>query len=178
MTAPDQTPTAETAQPPTLEALMASAWLTVCGGGGEPPTGLITHLAGAVGAHLRYEIDRTNAEATTAMRHEANVLRAALDRLRRAVREQLADAVNEEQLDVDLANGMLEHFGLPQLQRMWQVRTGLAFQVEVSACAEEDAFDAAADALRAALEGCGYPIDWDARCDDEATAGDLDPDGR
>ncbi len=177
MTAPDQPPTAETVLPPTLEAILASAWLTLCGNS-EPPPGLISHLAGAVGAHLRHEIDRTRAEASTAAHHEANGARAALDRLRRAVREQLAGAVGEEQLDVDLANSMLEHFGLPQLQRMWHVRMGLVFQVEVSACAEEDAFDAAAHTLRGALEGCGFPIDWGARCDDEATAGDLDPDGR
>jgi hypothetical protein len=38
-----------------------------------------------------------------------------LQRLRRLIREQLAGAVLEDRLDIDLANGMLTGCGLPEL---------------------------------------------------------------
>jgi hypothetical protein len=103
-----------------------------------------------------------------------------LQRLRRLIREQLTDAVAEDRLDVDAANGMLEVFGLAALPRRWQVRLSLTFICQVSATGQDEAYDAAEEAIEAALKTtiAGEPvdIDWDDRQHHHATPGDLDPD--
>ncbi|HEX8628714.1 MAG TPA: hypothetical protein VF755_11140 [Catenuloplanes sp.] len=102
-----------------------------------------------------------------------------LRRLRRLIRQQLAGAVTEERLDIDLANGILDTVGLPNLQRIWTVRIGLPFVCEVSAASHDDAFDAAEDQIEAALTNAGIPmdVDWERRERDEATPGLIDHHG-
>jgi len=99
-----------------------------------------------------------------------------LARLRRLVREQLAGAVVEDRLDLDLANGMLATFGLPELPRRWTVRLGLTFTCEVTAATRHEAFDTAEDAIEAAVlhADCPIDIDYDSREHVHATAGDID----
>ncbi len=99
-----------------------------------------------------------------------------LQRLRRLIREQLAGAVGEDRLDIDLANGMLTVFGLPELPRRWTVRIGLTFVCEVTAGTDHEAFDTAEDAIAAAVTDAGCPIDvdWDSREQVYATPGDID----
>ncbi len=101
-----------------------------------------------------------------------------LQRLRRLIREQLAGAVGEDRLAIDLANGMLTVFGLPELPRRWTVRIGLTFVCEVTAGTDHDAFDTAEDAIAAAVTDAGCPIDvdWDGREHLHATAGGIDHD--
>jgi hypothetical protein len=88
-------------------------------------------------------------------RSEATELR----RLRRLIREQLAGAVIEDGLDIDLANGMLTVCGLPELPRRWTVRIGLTFVCEVTAGTDHDAFDTAEDAIAAAVNDAACPIE-------------------
>ena len=99
-----------------------------------------------------------------------------LRRLRRLIREQLAGAVGEDRLDINLANGMLTACGLPELPRSWTVRIGLTFVCEVTAGTDDDAFDAAEDAVAAAVTNAGCPIDvdWDSREQISADPGDID----
>lgn len=103
-----------------------------------------------------------------------------LRRLRRLIREQLADAVTEERLDIDHANGIPDAIGLPNLTRVWKVRVALPFVCEVTAASDAAAFDAAENAIEAALAHAGIPvdIDWEGRERDEALPGDIDHHGR
>lgn len=50
---------------------------------------------------------------------------AQLRRLRRLIGNHFAAAVTDHRLDIDLANDLLEAFGLPALPRRWRVRIGL-----------------------------------------------------
>jgi hypothetical protein len=99
-----------------------------------------------------------------------------LQRLRRLIREQFAAAVDEERLDIDLANSMLAVFGQPELPRRWTVRIGLTFVCEVTAGTAIDAFDTTQDAIVAAVTDapCPIDVDWDSREEVYATPGDID----
>lgn len=105
---------------------------------------------------------------------------AQLRRLRRLIGEQFAAEVNEGHLAIDVANGMLDVFGMPELPRRWQVRLGLPMVCEVAAARAVDAFDAAAAvierALRATVAGAFIDIEFDGREDLHATPGDVDAD--
>ncbi len=176
MTTPDTAPTAEPARPPTLQAVLVASWQSFCGSA-APPAGLIGHLAAAIDAYLQQSINRAREDAAVVARREAYATQAILDRLSRRIREQLAGAVTEEHLDVELANAILAYCGLPMLARRWQVRIGLPFVLEVSAASEEEAFETAEEAISNALrDDSGIEIDWDGREHDQATPGDLDPD--
>jgi hypothetical protein len=59
--------------------------------------------------------------------------------------------VADGHLDIDLANGMLQVFGLPEPARRWTVRVGLTVVCEVSATDSDEASDAAEDAVVASL---------------------------
>jgi hypothetical protein len=82
---------------------------------------------------------------------------SGLERLRRLIREQLAGAVDEDRLDIDLANGMLTVLGLPELPRRWAVRIGLTFTCEVTAGTDHEAFDTAEDAIADAVAEAACP---------------------
>jgi hypothetical protein len=99
-----------------------------------------------------------------------------LQRLRRLIREQFAAAVDEERLDIDVANGMLAVFGLPELPRRWRVRIGMTFVCEVTAGTAIEAFDTAQDAIAAEATDatCPIDVDWDSREEVYATPGDID----
>jgi hypothetical protein len=120
-----------------------------------------------------HTLDTAHADPNS-KRSEATELR----RLRRLIREQLAGAVIEDRLDIDLANGMLTVCGLPELPRRWTVRIGLTFVCEVTAGTDHDAYDTAEDAIAAAVSdaACPIDIDYDGREQIHATAGDIDTD--
>jgi hypothetical protein len=109
---------------------------------------------------------------------DSRAAKARLRRLRRLIGEQFAAAVTDDRLHIDLANGMLEAFGLPQLPRRWRVRIGLPMICEVTAAGDVDAYDAAAEAIenavRATVAGAVIDIDFDGREDLHATPGDVD----
>ena len=175
MTPPESPPTAEPTHPPTLEAVLVASWQSFADGTAPPP-GLIAHIAAAVKTHLRQILDPAREQASATARREAYATQTLLDRLSRRIREQLAGAVTEEHLDVELANAILESCALPALARMWQVRIGLPFVLEVSAACQEEAFEAAEDAISKALgTDHGIEIEWDGRQHDQATPADLDP---
>ncbi|HEX5514769.1 MAG TPA: hypothetical protein VFY81_10260, partial [Gammaproteobacteria bacterium] len=73
---------------------------------------------------------------------------------------------------------MLEVFGLPELPRRWSVRLSLPLTCEVTAGSEEEAFDAAENAICEALIASGVPIDPDwTDCEQQhATPGEVDHD--
>ena len=103
---------------------------------------------------------------------------AQVRRLHLLVGEQFGAAVSDDRLDIDVANGMLEVFGLPGLPRRWRVRIGLPMVCEVTAASELDAFDAAAEAIENAVHatgtGAAIDIDFDGREDLHAVSGEVD----
>ncbi len=111
---------------------------------------------------------------------QAQVLRlqTQLRRLHLLIGEQLAATVTDERLDIDVANGMLEVFGMPGLPRRWRVRISLPMVCEVTAASELDAFDAAAEAIEnavhATVTGAAIDIDFDGREDVHARSGEVD----
>jgi hypothetical protein len=88
---------------------------------------------------------------------------AQLRRLQAAIREQVADAVAAQALDLELANTMLANCGLPPLPARWRVRIGLVVTCAVTAGGEEDAYAAATEQVEEALLSGPVPIDvdWD-----------------
>ncbi len=114
------------------------------------------------------------AGAPTYVSHDARLLAA----LRHRIRVQLAGAVTDGRLDGDVANGILVACGLDELPRRYSVRLSLTFVGEVTAGTPEDAFDAAEDAITAALNRAPFPVevDIDARHDHHAAAGGIDHD--
>ena len=105
-------------------------------------------------------------------------LQAQLRRLHILVGDQFAAAVTDDRLDIDVANGMLEVFGMPGLPRRWRVRIGLPMVCGVTAASELDAFDAAAEAIENAVHGtvagAAIAIDFDGREDLPALPGEID----
>ncbi len=101
-----------------------------------------------------------------------------LQRLRRLIREQFADAVSADHLDADVANRMLAVFGLPELPRRWTVRVGLAFVVEITAGTSEEAYNAAEDAIAhpATYADCPIDVDFNSRVEVYAAAQGVDHD--
>jgi hypothetical protein len=128
-------------------------------------------------AQPRHDADREHPLAAS-LAGRADRAEAELDRLRRLVREQLAAAVAEQRLDIDLANGMLEVFGLPELPRRWTVRLSVTFVCEVTAGTDVEAFDTAEDAIADAVANatCSIDVDWDSREKVYATPGEIDHD--
>jgi hypothetical protein len=98
--------------------------------------------------------------------------------LRRLIREQLADAVSENRLDIDVANSLLEVFDLPAIPRRWDVTLTLTFTCEVTAEHREDAFETAGGLIEAALAQASGPVDinWETVGHDEDTPGQVDHD--
>jgi hypothetical protein len=123
--------------PASLEGLLTTAWKDA-GLPTEPPVGWLTRTATAINQwrDLDPDPDRPGAPAPEGRTYQE------LTRLRRLVREQLASAVAEGDLDIDLANGMLDVFGLPSLPRRFTVRLGLPIVCDVTAGSEEEAYDA------------------------------------
>ena len=105
-------------------------------------------------------------------------LQTVLRRLQFCIGEQFAAAVTDERLDIDVANGMLEAFGMPPLPRRWRVHISLPMVCEVTAASRDDAFDAAAEAVenavRATDAGAAIDIAFDTREDLHATPGEVD----
>lgn len=105
-------------------------------------------------------------------------LQAQLRRLHILIGDQFAAAVTDERIDIDVANGMLEVFGMPGLPRRWRVHIGLPMVCEVTAASELDAFDAAAEAIENAVHGtvagAAIAIDFDGREDLHARPGEID----
>jgi hypothetical protein len=99
-----------------------------------------------------------------------------LQRLRRLIREQLAGAVDEDRLDIDLANGMLAVLGLPELPRRWTIHIRLTFTCEVTAGTDHEAFDTAEDAIAGAVTeaDCPVAVDYDSREQVYATPHGID----
>ena len=105
-------------------------------------------------------------------------LRAVLRQLQLRIGEQFAAAVNDGNLDIEVANSMLESFGMPMLPRRWRVHLSLPMVCEVTAATAEDAFDVAAEvienAVRATDAGAAIDITFDTREDHRAAPGEVD----
>jgi hypothetical protein len=168
---PPQTP-----QPASLEGILAAAW-TQASGPTPPPIGWLTRTAAAITAHLQLDLDQAReaiAIATVPDTRDAQ----ALAHLRHQVRQRLADAVAQGNLDGELANEMLDQFGLPLLRRLYQVRIGVTIKVEVSATDEDDAYDLAEDAIEEALlHADRIELTHEDGERIHATAGEFDDDG-
>lgn len=120
----------------------------------------------------------TGDQPTDAARSEGSAAPAQLRRLRGLIGEQFAATVTDGRLDIDLANGMLEVFGLPPLPRRWRVRIGLPVICEVTAATDVDAYDTAAEAIENAVHattaGDAIHIEFDCREDLQVTPGEVD----
>lgn len=105
-------------------------------------------------------------------------LRAVLRQLQLRIGEQFAAAVNDGRLDIEVANSMLESFGMPMLPRRWRVHLSLPMVCEVTAATADDAFDVAAEvienAVRATDAGAAIDITFDTREEHRATPGEVD----
>ena len=98
---------------------------------------------------------------------------AAVAQLRQHTREQLAVAVDREDLDVDVANGILTALGLTQLPRRWKVRLSLTVTVTVTAIDQDQAYDTAVDLATDGLDAVGVSTIHDRIDYDAAQAGDI-----
>jgi hypothetical protein len=162
----------QASQPASLEGILSAAWTQACGPT-APPTGWLTRTAAAITEHLRTD-QTVHAASTTTVSEPMR----QLIRLRRQVREQLAGAVTQGDLDGELANSMLEQFDLPLLTRTYQVRIGVLVTVEVSATGDDDAYDLAEDAIEEALRhASGIELSREGGERIEAIAGAFDDDG-
>lgn len=105
-------------------------------------------------------------------------LETVLRRLQLRIGEQFAAAVTDDRLNIDVANGMLEAFGMPPLPRRLRVHTCVPMICDVTAATRDDAFDAAAEAVENAVHatdaGAGIDIAFDTREDLHATPGEVD----
>lgn len=109
----------------------------------------------------------TRADAAAGLEHQhSNVERRAaaeLVRLRRLIRAQFLDAVQDESLDLELANGMLAVFGMQPVPQRFVVRLNVAVRCEVSGGGEDDAYETAARQIEEALTAHELPLQllWD-----------------
>jgi hypothetical protein len=164
MTSPATTPPEQ----PTLESVLRRSWEAFHPS--QPaPLGWLTHTTSQVMTYLR---DVT----TPPPRRDAAGCADGLTRFRQHVREALADAVSQDDIDIDAATAILEELDLPLLPRRWQVRLALPLLIEVTATSREDAFDTAEAAIETALADLTVSIEWDGHGRDDATAGELDTD--
>jgi hypothetical protein len=101
-----------------------------------------------------------------------------LQHLRRLIREQLAGAVSENRLDIDVANAILDVLSLPAIPRQWDVTLTLTFTCEVTAENRKEAFEQAGGIIESGLRHASGPVDihWETVEHNQAMPGQVDHD--
>ncbi|WP_433388649.1 hypothetical protein [Micromonospora sp. KLBMP9576] len=158
------TPENHEPRPTSLETVLRDAW-DAFHPGQPAPLGWLTHTTVRIHEHLR-----TKQSAPPAANDEQSLA------LRRQVWQTLRDAAAENDIDPDAADRILHALDLPGLPRRWQVRLTLPVTIEVTATSQDDAVEAAEDAIDAALSGTSHDtyLDWDNTARDAAAPGDID----
>ncbi|GGJ89878.1 hypothetical protein GCM10010123_19620 [Pilimelia anulata] len=70
-------------------------------------------------------------------------LQTRVNQLTRTIQAQLRDGVAEDNIDLELAQGILDACSLPRLRHHYTVRVQVVFEVDVTAEGNDDAEDAA-----------------------------------
>ncbi|MFV2114214.1 hypothetical protein ACFHW0_18000 [Micromonospora sp. LOL_025] len=163
------TPDTHEQQPTSLEAVLRDAW-DAFHPGQPAPLGWLTHTAARIHDHLHAQQPAPTVTTPPAVIDDQSAA------LRRHVWQTLRDAAAEDHIDPDAADRILHALELPGLPRHWQVRLTLPLMIEVTATSQDDAVEAAEDAIDAALTGTSHDIhlDWDNTTRDDATPGDID----
>ncbi|PSK63098.1 hypothetical protein B0E53_04967 [Micromonospora sp. MH33] len=165
-------PQAPTAQPPTLESVLRSAW-DAFHPDQPAPLGWLTHTTTQIQAHLREHHPVAQPQSQPSADQPVDLVAQFRSHLWHALRE----AVSEHDIDIDAANRVLEALDMPLLPRRWQVRLALPILMDVTAATRDEAFDTAEAAVETALTSAELEarIEWDDRVRDDADPGDFDP---
>lgn len=134
------------------------------------PLGWLTHTTARIHEYLRTQ------QPTPIPPTAPTAIDEQLTRLLRQVWHTLRDATVNNRLTPGAAEAILHSLDLPGLPRRWQVGLTLPLTMDVLAVDRDGAFEAAEDAIHAALDGGENDtrLEWERVIRDGATAGDVD----